>query len=92
MNGVHCAISATDAVMGIKAKLRSAGESHYEAIELLNLHIKHENVGAQSARLTRILGQKSLVEYDSREFTEREASDITKDVGRYLDWVKTLFQ
>lgn len=92
LNGVHCAISATDAAMGIKAKLRSAGESHYEAVELLNLHIKHENVGAQSTRLTRILGQKSIVEYDSREFTEREASDITKDVGRYLDWVKTLFE
>jgi len=92
LNGVHCAISATDAAMGIKARLRSAGESHYEAVELLNLHIEHGNVGAQSARLTRILGQKSSVEYDSREFTEQEASDITKDVGRYLDWVKTLFE
>jgi hypothetical protein len=78
--------------MGIKAKLRSAGESHFEAVELLNLNIKHENVGIQSTRLTRILGQKSIVEYDSREFTEREASDITKDVGRYLEWVKTLFE
>ena len=78
--------------MGIKAKLRSAGESHYEAVELLNFHIKHENAGAQSARLTRILAQKSIVEYDSREFTEQEASDIIKDAGRYLDWVKTLFE
>ncbi|MDO8806176.1 MAG: hypothetical protein Q7R35_17305 [Elusimicrobiota bacterium] len=90
--GVHCAISATDAALGFKAKVRSAGESHYEAVELLCIHIKHEKVSVQSARLTRILGQKSIVEYDSREFTEREASDITKDVGRYLDWVKTLFQ
>ena len=89
--GVHCAISATDAALGIKAKVRSAGESHYEAVDLLCIHIKHGNINTQSARLTRILGQKSIVEYDSREFTEREASDITKDVGRYLDWVKTLF-
>ncbi len=59
---------------------------------MLSLHIKHEHINAQSARLTRILGQKSIVEYDSREFTEREASDITKDVGRYLDWAKTLFE
>ena len=59
---------------------------------MLNLHIKHENIGTQSTRLTRILGQKSIVEYDSREFTEREAADITKDVGRYLDWAKTLFE
>mgnify|MGYP001596278762 CR=1 FL=1 len=92
LNGVHCAISATDAAMGIKAKLRSAGESHSEAVELLNFHVKHGNIGTQSTRLTRILGQKSIVEYDSREFTEREASDITKDVSRYLDWVKTLFE
>lgn len=60
LNGVHCAISATDAAMGIKAGLRSAGESHYEAVELLSLHIKHENAGAQSTRLTRILGQRAL--------------------------------
>jgi hypothetical protein len=90
--GVHCAISATDAALGMEAKIRSAGETHYEAVELLRIHIKRENVTTQSVRLTRILGQKSLVEYDSREFTEHEASEITKDVGRYLDWVKTLFQ
>lgn len=89
--GVHCAISATDAALGIKARMRAAGESHYEAVEMLSVHIKHDNINAQSARLARILGQKSTVEYDSREFTEREAADITKDVGRYLDWVKTLF-
>jgi hypothetical protein len=32
------------------------------------------------------------VEYDSREFTEQEAAGVIKDVGRYLDWVKTLFE
>lgn len=89
--GVHCAISATDAALGIKARIRAAGESHHEAVELLCANIKHDNINTQSARLARILGQKSAVEYDSREFTEREAADIAKDVGRYLDWVKTLF-
>lgn len=91
LEGVHCAISATDAALGIKARLRSAGQGHYEAVELLRANIKDKNIDAQAGRLTRILGQKSVVEYDCRDFTEREASDVVKDVGRYLDWVRMLF-
>lgn len=89
--GVHCAISATDAVLGKKARVRSAGESHYEAVRLLRQHISDAEVGAHAQRLNRVLGEKSLVEYDSREFRESEAAAIVRDVGRYLEWVKGFF-
>lgn len=48
-------------------------------------------MGAQTQRLYRVLGQKSLVEYDSREFRESEAASVVKDVGRYFEWVKGFF-
>jgi len=89
--GVHCAISATDAILGKKARVRSSGEGHLEAVQLLKLHIKDPNVGTQSQRLYRVLGEKSSVEYDSREFREAEAAAVVKDVGRYFEWVKTYF-
>lgn len=89
--GVHCAISATDAILGIKARLRSSGESHFEAVELLKEHVREPNIGAQIQRVTRVLGEKSLVEYDSREFREAEAAAVVKDVGRYFEWVKGFF-
>ncbi|MBI3300045.1 MAG: HEPN domain-containing protein [Elusimicrobia bacterium] len=89
--GVHCAISATDAVLGLKARLRSAGESHHEAVELLRQHVQDSNTAAQAQRLSRILGAKNRVEYDSRDFRRDEAADMVKDVGRYLEWVKSFF-
>jgi hypothetical protein len=89
--GVHCAISATDAILGKKARLRSSGESHLDAAELLKQHVQEPNAGAHVQRLTRILGEKSLVEYDSREFREAEAAAVVKDVGRYFEWVKGFF-
>ena len=89
--GVHCAISATDALLGKKARIRSSGESHLEAVQLLKQHITDDNVGAQSQRLYRVLSEKSLVEYDSREFREADAVSVVKDVGRYFEWVKTYF-
>lgn len=89
--GVHCVISATDALLGKKARLRSSGDSHLEAVQLLKQHITDDNVGAQSQRLYRVLSEKSLVEYDSREFREADAASVVKDVGRYFEWVKTYF-
>lgn len=89
--GVHCAISATDAILGKKARIRSSAESHLDAVHLLKQHIEDSNTGAQSQRLYRVLSQKGLVEYDSREFREPEAAAVVKDVGRYFEWVKTYF-
>lgn len=89
--GVHCAISATDAILGKQARIRSSGESHLEAVQLLKQHISDSNVGTQSQRLYRVLSEKNLVEYDSREFREADAAAVVKDVGRYFEWVKTYF-
>lgn len=89
--GVHCAISATDAVLGKKARIRSSAENHLEAVQLLKQHIHDSNSGAQSQRLYRVLSEKGLVEYDSREFREPEAAAVVKDVGRYFEWVKGYF-
>ena len=89
--GVHCAISATDALLGKKARVRSSGESHMEAVRLLKENIDDPDVGTQSQRLGRVLGEKSRVEYDSREFREAEAASVVKDVGRYFEWVKVYF-
>ncbi|PIP84238.1 MAG: hypothetical protein COR54_05415 [Elusimicrobia bacterium CG22_combo_CG10-13_8_21_14_all_63_91] len=89
--GVHCAISATDALLGKAARLRSSGESHMEAVQLLKQHIKDPIWALKLSVFTGLLGQKSLVEYDSREFRESEAASVVKDVGRYFEWVKGFF-
>jgi hypothetical protein len=89
--GVQCVISATDALLGKVARFRSSGESHMEAVRLLKQRIKDPNVGAQPQRLYRVLSEKGLVEYDSRDFREGEAAAVVKDVGRFFEWVKSHF-
>src|SRR5262245_50313777 len=66
--GVHCAISASDAVLGKVANLRSAGESHHEVIAVLKEYLHRaayeESLQEQIKRFSRILTQKNLIEYE----------------------------
>ena len=92
---VHCAISASDAVLGKIANVRSAGHDHSDVLALLREKVKgighSERTGEQVARLSRILGQKNLIEYESREFRRPECESLVKDVGRYFEWAKQFF-
>lgn len=92
LEGIHCVISATDALLGLKAKLRPAGESHYEAIDVLRQYVKNEATSQQASRLARILEKKNVVEYEGRKFTEPEAAAVVKDVSRYLEWARAFFK
>ena len=89
--GVHCAISAADAVLGKTAGIRSAGDSHADATQLLRLRVSHGETPRQAQRLLRILRDKNAVEYESREFTAAEAADMVKAVGRFWTWAQTFF-
>lgn len=90
LEGVHCAISATDALLAKKAGVRSSGESHAEAAGLLREHIRAEGVSEQVRRLLRILGYKNRAAYEGREFTRQDAEVLAKDVTRYFRWVQEL--
>lgn len=89
--GVHCAISAADAVLGKSAGIRSAGESHADAAQLIRTHVKDEAAERQAQRFLKIIQEKNFVAYDSREFTRAEAADLIKDVGRFFEWAKGFF-
>lgn len=88
---VHCVISSTDALLGKVAHLRSSGADHFQAVTLLRQQIQHDRTSMQADRLARILRQKSLIEYESGEFPEREAESIIRDAGRYWEWVQSFF-
>ena len=88
LNGVHCGISATDALLVKKAGIRSRGESHYDVLSLLKEKINAQELKEQVRRLENILNKKNLIEYEDREFTSSEADALEKDVERYFSWVK----
>lgn len=89
--GVHCVISAADAVLGKAAGLRSSGDSHSDAAQLIRLHVRRGDAERQARRFLKIIQEKSVVAYDSREFSSSEAAELVKDAGRFFEWAKSFF-
>ena len=83
---VHCAISASDALLVKAAGVRSASESHHDVAALLKEKIASPETAEQARRLEKILSKKNLIEYQDREFTPDEAYALQKDVERYYSW------
>lgn len=90
LNAVHCAISANDALLVYKKGIRSTSESHYEAIELLRVHIEHPQIDNMTNHLRKIIAKKNLIEYEARDIRESEAEEIIKHTERFFTWVRSL--
>jgi hypothetical protein len=88
--GVHCCISATDALLVRRAGLRSSSDSHQDVLGLLKARIDDPDVSRQAKRLGEILSQKNLIEYIDRSYTEKDALALKTSVERYLDWVRKI--
>jgi len=89
LNSVHCAISACDAVVVFHLGLRSVSAQHRDAIELLG-SIPAPEVGKKSGLLNRILAKKNIVEYEDRDFLEKEARELIKATIRFYEWVNEI--
>jgi HEPN domain-containing protein len=89
LEAVHCAISATDALLAYAGGIRSTGQDHGDAARLLRETIHSPDTVRNSAHLLRIIEMKNVVEYEARDFTGEEAQDIAKHVERYLAWVRS---
>lgn len=87
---VHCAISATDALLVAQAGLRSSSRKHEDAADLVAAHIRHPQVKEQAGRLRGILAQKNLIEYMDRSYRQEDALALEKQVERYVGWAQSL--
>lgn len=88
LNAAHCAISATDALLVQRAGLRSAGESHAEAVELFERYWGSEQDG-KAGSLRKILACKHLAAYEDREMIESEAREVAKITQRFFEWAQS---
>lgn len=89
LNAAHCAISATDALLVHKAGIRSAGESHADAVKLLEQYWGEEG---KASALKKILSYKHLAAYEDREMTEAEAREAAKITQRFYEWARPLMK
>lgn len=89
LEAVHCAISATDAVLAKKCGIRCTGKDHRDVIKLVQEKLGNE-AKAQAGTLSRIINMKNQIEYEDRLFTEDEAEEIYKRADRYFNWARTI--
>lgn len=89
LNAVHCAISSSDAMLVFYAGIRSTSDDHLSAIDLLSksLSVRLPEVKSKCETLRKILVQKSIIEYENRDFTQKEALEILKLTERFYTWV-----
>jgi hypothetical protein len=87
LNGIHCAISACDALTSFYFGERSLSSRHEDVVILLR-RMNVENIESKINQVLSILSVKNLVEYEDREFRENDALKIVAQVERLYAWVK----
>ncbi len=86
LSAVHCSISLCDAILTFHLGIRSAGEDHTQAVDLLSRLPKISSASEMNT-FKRIIAKKSLIAYECREFRKSEAADIAKLAERFYKWV-----
>jgi len=85
LNAVHCAISCCDAMLTFHLGVRSAGEDHMQAVDLL-MRLPPAVKNGEASTFRRIIAKKNLIAYENREFRQTEAIDILKLAERFYHW------
>jgi hypothetical protein len=86
--GVHCVISACDALTVQRAGQRWSGQDRAGVIGMVS-SLRLPNSSPNLRQVSNVLDKKNRVEYEAREFTAKEAEGIRQDATRVLAWVTT---
>ena len=89
INSIHSAISASDALLVFFKGVRSAGESHEDAISLLRtLDFGKEEISNKARQLQRLLQIKNSAEYEEKLMSQQDAENALRDAERFFGWAK----
>jgi len=90
LNAIHAAISANDALLGMRHGIRPSSPNHGDAAVLLSQHEKSEDAKKNANRLDRMIRKKNLVEYEGRKLAKSEATGMATDAERFFAWVNNI--
>jgi hypothetical protein len=84
--GAHCVISACDALTVQRSGQRWSGQQHEGVIGVVSsLELPRSDTVLR--QISHVLDKKNRVEYEAREFTEKEAEEVRQNATRVLKWV-----
>lgn len=92
LNAVHCAISASDALLVKFSGKRSISDDHMVVIDLLLSNIKLSGLKEKANFLRRIIAEKNIIEYENRDFTRKDAQNIIKRTERFYHWAMEILR
>ncbi len=88
---VHAAIAYTDALTIKFGGVKSKGEDHMAAVELLRQVIALDEKGLAGARhLERIINEKNRVSYEGEVYTRKDVDMLWKHLLRYREWATSM--
>jgi len=90
LNAVHCVISASDALLAKYGSIRNTSQDHKEAADILVQTVQHPETKQYANHLRKVIGQKNIIEYEKRLFTEKDATEIIKPATRFFEWVQKM--
>lgn len=85
LNAIHAIISAADAVLVYRRGVRSAGQDHLDAAELLAQESVPDAAKAVG-HFRRALAKKNLAAYEDRELSPRESKELVEHAERFFEW------
>lgn len=90
---VHAAIAYTDALTVKFGGVRSKGEDHMAAVDLLRQVVALDEHGASAARhLERIINEKTRVSYEGELYTKKDVEFLWKHLLRYRAWAAQMLE
>jgi hypothetical protein len=87
--GVHSVISFCDALTVQRSGQRWSGQDHAGVVGMVT-SLGLPDTDRVVRQISRALGSKNRVEYESREFTGKEAEEVRQNVSRIQKWVTPL--
>ncbi len=86
---IHSCIAGCDSLCVYNLGKRSLGENQNDAINLFKTIKENDaELDRNANRISRILNQKNMAEYEERLVSAKEAEKILKDCERLLEYIK----
>lgn len=88
---IHAAIAYTDAITIKVGGVKSQGEDHMAAIDLLREVVVLGEAGQRASNhLARMIEQKNIISYSGEIYTRTEIEKLWKQLKRYKEWTVSI--
>lgn len=90
---VHAAIAYTDSLSIRRGGVKSKGEDHAAAIDLLRSIIKLDDPAKKALRqFERIIHEKNRVSYEGHIYIRKDIEVLWKSLERYRAWARSMLE